>query len=466
MQDQAQAAPLADLARFGHLAPLASFARALRFEDLPAALVHDCRRRITDTLGCGLAALDAPPVRMARELALRAAPPSGGASLIGQSEKALPELAALANGVACRYAEGNDVFPGAGHPSDCLAAVLAAAESAGAGGREVITANVIAYQAYHHLFTALRLRDKGFDYVLYTAAASALACAKLLGCTAGQMADAMAMAITANPGLAVTRRGHLSMWKGVAGPNAAHAGLLAALMAAKGMTGPAGAVDGAHGIAEIAGRWDPPALPRLTAEGQDDWAMLRADHKALLAEYHSQAPIDCALALRMLIAPEDIDSVTVYSYRFTVQEIGGDREKWHPRDRESADHSLPWVLAAVLVHGRFGDELFGEAALADPRIHAMADRIEILEDPDYTQGFPVRIPSRIDVRLHDGRHETASVAHPRGHHRNPMGDEELQAKFRKLAARALPANRIEPALAACWGIEGVTDLRTVFDALR
>ena len=208
------------------------------------------------------------------------------------------------------------------------------------------------------------------------------------------------------------------------------------------------------------------ALPRLAANGAEDWAMLRADHKALLTEYHSQAPIDCALALRMLIAPEDIAGVTVYSYRFTVQEIGGDREKWHPRDRESADHSLPWVLAAVLVHGRFGDDLFSEAALADPRIHAMADRIEIREDPDYTLGFPVRIPARIEVRTREGLQETASVTHPKGHHRNPMTDEELQAKFRSVAARGLPAERVEAALAACWGIDGATDLRMVFDALR
>src|SRR5690606_5444654 len=105
---------------------IADFAAGLRFEHLDASVAHDCKRRLIDALGCGVAAFDAPPSRIARGLAARVALP-GGASVLGTTHRTLPELAAFANGVMIRYLDGNDTFPGGGgHPSDVMAAVLAA----------------------------------------------------------------------------------------------------------------------------------------------------------------------------------------------------------------------------------------------------------------------------------------------------------------------------------------------------
>src|SRR5207244_4849960 len=96
----------------------AEFSNRRTFEDLPAEVVHDCKRRIIDTMGCAIAAFDAEPARIARAVATRASMDSG-ATVIGTAHRTLPELAAFANSVMSRYIEGNDTYPGGGgHPSD------------------------------------------------------------------------------------------------------------------------------------------------------------------------------------------------------------------------------------------------------------------------------------------------------------------------------------------------------------
>src|SRR5688572_33282000 len=100
---------------------IATYASNLQFDDLSPAVVHDCKRKIIDTLGCGLGAFDAEPSRMARKLALRTTA-SPGATVLGTENRTLPELAAFANGVMTRYLDANDTYPGGGgHPSDCIA---------------------------------------------------------------------------------------------------------------------------------------------------------------------------------------------------------------------------------------------------------------------------------------------------------------------------------------------------------
>ena len=108
---------------------IADYASTLEYESLPAEVVHECKRRLVDTVGCALGAFDDEPSRIARLLASRVEAP-GGARVFGTGQPALPELATFANGVMARYLNGNDVFPGGGHPSDVIPAVLAAVDVA------------------------------------------------------------------------------------------------------------------------------------------------------------------------------------------------------------------------------------------------------------------------------------------------------------------------------------------------
>src|SRR5258708_13291471 len=111
---------------------IAEFANRLTFEDLPPEVVHDCKRRIIDTIGCAIAAFDAEPARIARAVATRASMDSG-ATVIGTAHRTLPELAAFANSVMSRYIEGNDPYPGGPrHPTHSLLPILPLAHAPGA----------------------------------------------------------------------------------------------------------------------------------------------------------------------------------------------------------------------------------------------------------------------------------------------------------------------------------------------
>jgi len=157
--------------------------------------------------------------------------------------------------------------------------------------------------------------------------------------------------------------------------------------------------------------------------------------------------------------------VTVHTYWFAWSEIGSEPEKWHPTTRESADHSLPYILAAVLIDGRFSDDIFSEARIRDCRIHELADRIVVNEDPEYSRQFPSKILCRVEIRTRSGKHLVAHVEYPRGHSRNPMTDEEVSDKFRILAGRKLEKGQVERALKVMWAFDIATGLDALFESV-
>lgn len=440
---------------------IADYASTLEYESLPAEVVHECKRRLVDTVGCALGAFDDEPSRIARLLASRVEVP-GGARVFGTGQRALPELATFANGVMARYLDGNDVFPGGGHPSDVIPAVLAAVDVACADGHAAITAIVLAYEIYGHLFRAASMRDRGLDHVFYTAVASAVGAARVLGLDRTRTAQAVALAVTPNIALHATRRGDLSMWKGVAAGNAARNGVFATLLAARGMTGPDKAIDGAHGLRELLGSFE---LSEFGGDGRP-FQLPRSDLKYFLTEFHSQSPITAAIELRRQVAVEDIEAVTVHTYWFAWSEIGSEPEKWHPTSRESADHSLPYILAAVLIDGQFSDDIFSDARICDHRTHELADRIAINEDKEYTREFPAKLPCRIEIRTKSGKELVARVDYPRGHGGNPMTDEEVSDKFRMLAGRQLNKGQAERALEVMWAFDTASSLDGLFESVQ
>jgi len=439
---------------------IADYVLGLRFADLPAEAVHACKRRIADTLGCAVAAFDAEPCRIARTLALRA-DAADGACVLGTARRALPELAAFANAAMARYLDGNDCFPGGGgHPSGVIAPVLAAAQIAGAGGRDAILAIVAGYEVHRALHESLAVMRKGFDHAFYPAVAAAAASAKVLGLDRPRAINAIALAVTANLPLGVTRRGQLSMWKGVAEANTVRNGLFAALLARAGMTGPEKPFAGALGLDALIG---PVEADRL---GRAPLAVVAADMKFFITEYHSQGPLTAALALADGLDVTAIAAIDIRTYEFAYREIGSGPEKWRPATRETADHSLPYIVAAALVDGNFSDAIFAPARFTDPRILALADRITIAEDAALTQAFPQKFPCRVAITLADGSRRAAAREVPHGHHDDPLTDAEVEAKFRMLAGHKLAPAVIERTWRLVAAFETCDRIDDLFDALR
>ncbi len=443
---------------------IADYTSRLQFSDLPATVVHETKRRVIDTLGVALGAYDAEPSRIARDMARRVAAANGerGGRILGTDHRTLPEFAAFANGVMGRYLDGNDTFPHGGHPSDVIAPVMAVADALGADGRTVITAIAAAYEAYHAVFRGVHLREKGLDHVLYTAVGSVCGAARVMGLDAERTAQAISLAITPNIALYVTRRGELSMWKGCAAGNAARNAIFAAELAARGMTGPENAIEGTQGLWDLVGKFEITPL----AGGDRPYRITQSNIKYFLSEYHSQSPITAALQLHAQVDADAVESITVHTYWLTWSEIGSDPEKWHPTTRESADHSLPYIIAAVLIDGQFSDAIFGEERLRDPRIHALAEKVAVKEDAEFTRQFPDLIPCRIEVVLRGGERKTVAVECPRGHFKNPMTDDEIATKFRPLAQRVLSKVQTDRALEELWALDRAVNLNAVFDAVR
>jgi 2-methylcitrate dehydratase len=435
------------------------FALATDFGGLPEAVVHECKRRLIDTLGCAVAGFDDVPSRIARLIALKGEI-ERGASILGTARRTLPELACFANGVAARCMDGNDCFPGGGgHPSGVIAPVLAAGQVAGVDGQTLITAIVIGYDVHYRLWQACRVLRKGFDHPFYSAVAAAAAAAKVLGLDRTAFANAIAIAVTPNLPFAVTRRGALSMWKGCAEAHAARNGLFAAELAGAGMTGPALAIDGAMAVRELFGPFELAAFPN---EGGTH-AILCADMKFYLTEFHSQGPIFAALKLRRDLDPDAITAIDIRTYEFAYREIGSGTEKWRPLTRDTADHSMPYIVAATLIDGAFSDAVFAAERLTDPKILALADKISISEDPQFNRDFPGKFRCRVDIATRGGRTLTAGVDYPHGHHLDPMTDAEIEAKFRDLAGRKLANDKVDAALTALWAFDNAPSANEIFE---
>ena len=206
---------------------LAGYTQALCYDDLPGDVVHEVKRRMLDSLGCAFGAWHAAPCRIARQVAQSARIP-GGATLWGTTHKTLPDLATFANGALVRYLDFNDTYLSKepAHPSDNLAAILAAGETSHASGKRVIQAIALAYEIHCRLCDAAALRPRGWDHVTYGSISSTLGVAKTMKLTETQTMQAVNLAAVANVALRQTRVGDMSMWKACAFSNAARNGLL------------------------------------------------------------------------------------------------------------------------------------------------------------------------------------------------------------------------------------------------
>lgn len=440
---------------------LARYATSLRYGDLSPNTLKEVKRHLIDSLGCAMGGATSEPARIARRVApVSAGAPSG--RLLGDGRATTPEAAAFANSVMIRFLDANDTYisRGSGHPSDMLGAILAAAEVRGASGQDVLLATAVGYEVFGALADQVSLRDRGWDQGVFVAPASAAGAGLLLGLSAQEMADAIAIAVTSNVATRQTRAGELAMWKGCATAVAAKAGLFAAQLAKAGMTGPTAAFEGRHGLCEqVAGLFE---LGALGGAGRP-FAIERTNFKLFAAEYHAQAPLAVALALRHKVRAEEIETLDVQIYAMAHSEIGSEPAKWDPRTRETADHSLPYMLAVALVDGRITPASFEPKRYLDPSLRPLMNRIRVAENPELTRRFPGELPSQIDVTTRAGVRFTERAEYPKGHARNPMTDGDIDSKFRDLADDVLGKAQAARALDALWRLDEAPGISTIID---
>lgn len=442
------------------LLTIASFVVAQRHHTLSDTEFLDSRRRLLDTLGCGLAAFHEPPCAKARHLALQV-DSGNSSSLLGTQQRTSVALAAFANGWMMRYLDGADTYPGGGgHPSDCWAGLLAVAEERRQDANTLFLAARVAYSVFHNLFVSAQLRDKGIDNSFYVTLGTAAGCAFLMELDLQQTAHALSLAVVPNVSLAVARTGALSMWKAGASANASRNGVFAAQLAAAGLQGPAMPFEGERGLWSLTGPFQLAPFHRANALP----SMQLAHMKQFLCDYHSQTPIMAAMQLHQKLQGERIHSVVVHTYGFAHSEVASDPEKWAPKNRETADHSMPWIVAGVLLQGSFGEHLFSPKQLQDPLHLALTQKIRVLEDLDLTQRFPEEIPCRMTIETTSGRQLQVQVDLPVGHPRHPISDESLKNKFLSLTTPVL-GDHAQGACDSIWHIRPSHSIRSLLNSM-
>ncbi|HJS43824.1 MAG TPA: MmgE/PrpD family protein [Gemmatimonadales bacterium] len=413
---------------------LAGFATRASYDDLSEDARDQLRIRMLDALACAIGALDGEPMRLVRAQ-VEEFDNSGRCSLIGGGSAA-PDRAAFYNSALVRYLDFNDSYLAKGetcHPSDNLGAVLAAAEYAGASGRDFLAALALAYQVQCRLSDVAPVRDAGFDHVTQGAYAVAAGVARALGLDSTRTAHAIAIAGTALNALRVTRTGLLSHWKGLAYPNVAGAVMRTTLLARRGITGPLEVFEGEKGFMDaISGYFE------LNWESEDLERVTQTILKKYNAEIHSQSVLEAVLDVRTRehLSGADVERVEIDVFDVAYRIIGGGEEgdKTVVRTKEEADHSLPYLVAVALLDGQVMPEQYVPARIRSSDVQALLRRVSVRPDERFSRRFPAEMPCRVRVILRDGRTLTKELGDYPGFLTRGRTWEAAREKFERLTA--------------------------------
>ncbi|MCC6394409.1 MAG: MmgE/PrpD family protein [Bryobacterales bacterium] len=448
---------------------LAQFAVSASYEELSETARQQLKIRVLDSLGCAIGALDSEPARIIRRN-LAEFDTGGQCTLIGGG-RAAPEKAAFHNGAAVRYLDFNDSYLAKGetcHPSDNLSAVLAAAEYAGATGRDLMTALAVAYQVQCRLSDVAPVRAAGFDHTVQGAYAVAAGAARALQLDTSKAANAIAISGTALNALRVTRTGKLSHWKGLAYPYMAGCSTGIVFLARMGITGPLEVIEGEKGL-----------MDAITGLFEIDWSREDLDRvkrtivKKYNAEIHSQTAIEGVLELKQRhpFEPADVEHIGLDIFDVAYHIIGGGEEGDKTsgiETKEQADHSLPYILAVAALDGAVMPEQYRAERIRRSDVQEMLRRVKVSSNASYSERFPNEMPCRITIRLRSGRTLTKEMRDYPGFFTHPMTWEMAHSKFERLAEPYTTAEERQAIAGAVFNMEdtSASDLARLLGAVH
>jgi len=437
---------------------LCDYALRLAYHDLPQEVIRRTKDIVMDTVGCALGGAESPPAKIARAAAseITSAIPS---TVLTSGEKTSPDLAAFANGVMIRYLDFNDTYAGSPtcHPSDLFAPVLAVADARNGNGKDVILGTVLGYEVLCGLIDAgSKERGRIWDQSTYGVIAAAVVAAKLFGHTKEQMANAISLAVSSHISLEQIRRGQISHWKGCALANASRNAVFCAMLAAKGMTGPEEVFEGKAGFLNSTGiRFEITPF----ADSAESYRILKARLKAFPSGYFSQSAIEAILNLRTQIPDlDDIKEIRLQTFPAGYEVMGSGEANWQPETRESADHSLPFVMAVALMEGNLEIRHYDQMYYKRSDVRALMQKIKVRIGEEPVAAWPEVPLNIVDVEMKSGKVLSTKVAYHLGHFKRWMTEEEQERKFRPLAEPLLPKGQINDLLACLRRLDEIEQI--------
>ena len=450
-------------------ATMARWAEGLRFEHLSADAVYQAKRFLLDSLGCALGGYQQHDVKIALEVLEEIAAP-GSATVIGTGEKLDAVSASLANGLMIRCMDYNDIYwkQDPSHPSDIFPAALAGCERSKSDGQELIVGLVLGHEFEMRFCEAAfpGIRERGWHHATLTAFVSPIVAGRALRLSWQQIQHAIGISASRQCTLGAVTAGKLTMMKNTVDPMATQSGVLAALLAEKGYTGPEHVVDGKEGLTHVFGpEWK---LGLLTQGLGESWRITQCGMKAFPTEALTHTPISAVLDIVKTndLHPDQVDKIQIRSLA-RAADILSDPSKYDPHTKETADHSLPYVIAAALVHRKVTPAQFEMEAILDPKVREQLRKVEVVADPEIEKVFPAL--QRVIVHIHtkDGRCFDKQLDFPKGDPRNPLTDQEIEEKFSALADGVLTPAAQNKVKEAVWNLErakSVTELMALLKA--
>ncbi len=409
---------------------LADYAVKLRYEDLPAEVVRTVKRTIIDTIGCAIGGYEAGPSQIALKLA-RNVSATQGASVFCGGFKTSHDHAVFANGVMIRYLDFNDGYitpKGGGHPSDTLASLISTAEVAGRSGRDLITATALAYEAFCKLADVLDTRSIGLDQATILGPAAVIGASRLMGLTPGQMVHAIGITVGGNTAINQGRVGTLSNWKDFACAEASRKAIFSSRV-----------FEGPSGFFNAISR-KPFELPKLG----EPYGIMRAFTKRFPLGQYSQTVAEAAAQLRAFFkSTDEIAEINIRVSQNAIKIMADSPDKWRPQSHETADHSMPYAAAVVLMHGTIDEHYYEDPYLHDERLLALVARVRAIHSGEADLHEKDYNLCDFEVVLKSGERKAVRVEYHRGHFKNPMTDAEMEEKFRSLVRKHLAAGRAD-----------------------
>ena len=464
---QAPVPPAAETHKVPLAERLASYAAALRYDDLDDATIERVKVHLIDSIGCALAAFDEKPVRICRDVALAGG--AGGATIIGTTRQTAPDLAAFANCAAFRYLDLNDAYVGriTGHPSDDIATCLAVAETERSSAADLITAIALAYEVNCRLIDAfdVAIAARGWDVPMLSLPAVALAAGTLMKLSPERLEQAVNLALNDHVSLGQTRVQSVSDWKGVADAEAGRNGIFAATLARAGLTGPAPIFEGRFGLFQLV---TGPADVDVASFGRrgTGFRIHQCGLKTYPAHITAQTAVPAAVALAREVGDLNrIAALEIDTTRRGYQIAGSDPEKWAPDTKETADHSLPYIAARAMLDGSIDNDSYAPDKLHDPHVLALMRKITVKEDPAFATLTVNVPPTRLTATLADGGHLTRLVDSMPGFPGQPMSRADVERKFHSNVGNRWPQERSDEVLQALWKLDRADDLSSLLRRL-
>jgi 2-methylcitrate dehydratase PrpD len=435
-----------------YLDRLAAWAATTPLDALPSAVRERACLVIADSLGVTAHGMQAPEMRafVARHLA---DPRPGHASVIGAGRRADPASAALLNGTAGTWIDMNEGNLHAnGHPGiQVVPLAWALAEQERRPGRDLLAAFVVGYEVSARIKRASATRLAVHPHGTFGTIGAAVALARLLGYDTAATREIIN--VSATLGVAASRRALTTgatvrnVYTGLSGSM----GWLAHTLVQSGFTGEPDGVASVYGTI-YADRFDPEAAVRGLGE---EFLLPRGFIKIHACGRYIHGALDCVetLMARRPLAPESIEAIRVRTYAMAASLGHAD-----VRSEFGARFSLPFAVASLLCHGRSGLDNYDATAVADPRIQALARRVEVAEDPEFTRAFPGRQPTEVTVALADGSEMSERADYHRGEAEHPHAPGAVRRKFLDLAAPVWGRARAEALHDRVLDLERVPDV--------